>query len=336
MGLVDRPATRKLHSGEVPVVGGISIYLTVLLVGVLLGVEFEFFLPLAVAFPIVIIGLLDDRHSLRASIRFTVQIGCALGMILFAQLTIQSVGNVIGSGSVMLTEFSANAFTIMCTVGAINSINIIDGVDGLSGSIIGLTLIAITYFAWAAGDVNVVLLLASLTTAIVGFLSYNVRLARRQASVFLGDAGSMFLGFVLVWYLIKCTQGPNAVLSPVSFGWILGLPLADTISVMVGRVLNGRSPFDAGRDHRDHFHHQLLDAGFSVNKTVMLMLAIQVAFIIIGGISNVVSGGEPIFFWLFVLVVVLHYFFTSRAVSYLVAVTDSENGLMKSSSHGID
>jgi UDP-GlcNAc:undecaprenyl-phosphate GlcNAc-1-phosphate transferase len=316
LGLLDKPGGRKQHTGYTPIVGGLAVYLAVLISGVVLGFNSAFFLPLLISLPIVVSGLIDDRQALTPAVRIPIQMLCALGMIYFGGVEIRNIGDITGNGQVLLVGFGALFFTVMCTVGVINSINMVDGVDGLSGFLIALSLSPMALFAWISQDMAAVALLLSLITAIIAFLIYNSRLFRAHARVFLGDAGSTFLGFVLVWYLIKYTQGDSAVLSPVSAGWILGLPLADTVAVMMRRVLDKGSPLVADRKH---FHYRLLDAGLGVNKTVLVMLGIHSIFIAVGMASNAYGGAEPVFFWAFVLVTALHLLFTPRVLAVLFA-----------------
>ena len=327
MGLIDKPGGRKQHSGDVPIVGGLAIYLSVLATGALLGQEATFFLPLLLSLPIVISGLIDDRQALSPTIRIPIQIFSAISMVYFGGIEINNIGNVAGLGNISFSGLSAYIFTAICAVGVINSINMIDGVDGLSGSLIALSLLPMILFAELSGDSTAVTLLASLTTAIFAFLLYNCRLLRKHASVFLGDTGSTFLGFILVWHLIKYTQGDNAVLSPISAGWILGLPLADTVVVMIRRVLKKQSPL---LPDRRHLHHRLLDAGLGVNQTVLTMLGIQFTFIAVGLSSNIFTDLEPIFFWAFVGLTAVHFIYTPRIIGRLAAAELSGKRLIPS------
>lgn len=317
IGFVDRPDIRKQHLGEIPVVGGLAIYFSVLAVVLFLNLSHIASYPVLVGSMLVLIGAVDDRKGLSPLVRIPVQAFAAVCMMYLGQMSIESVGNITGLGAVLLSGGASIAFTIICTVGVINSINMIDGVDGLSGTIIFLTYIPLSYFSWVAGDFDSVILLISFQAAIVAFLFFNARVFRSRASVFLGDAGSMFLGLILVWFLIRLTQGADSSLSPVAAGWIFGLPLVDTISVMVARVLARRSPFSADRTH---LHHKLLDSGLSVNQTVLIMAGIHILFIIFAILGNTNDVYEPVLFWSFVAIVVAHYFYTDRWISSLSSV----------------
>lgn len=314
LGLTDKPDGRKRHEGHIPIVGGVAIFLSVFGVVIFMQLTPLVLAPLIVGSVLVLIGTLDDRFNLSAHIRFPFQIAAALAMIYFGQLGIESVGNITGAGPVVITGVISVLFTIMCTVGVINSINMIDGVDGLSGVVISLTLLPIIYFCWKSGDTESVVLLVSCLGAISAFLCYNSRVFRARAYIFMGDAGSMLFGLLIVWYFIQLTQGDDPVLSPVAAGWIFGLPLVDTVSVLVGRLLHGRSPLEADRSH---LHHRLLGSGLSVNQTVCVIASAHSIFIVVGIICNIFPKLEPLVFWLFVFIVVAHHFLTPRLLQFL-------------------
>lgn len=309
MGLLDRPTERKQHDGNVPVVGGIAIYISVLLASLALGMEWRVMAPVLFGTGLVLMGVADDIFVMSARQRLPLQIATALAMVYLGGQSIESIGDLSGTGTVVLTGFVSVAFTIMCVVGVINSINMIDGVDGLSGTIITITICPLAYYCYIAGDLASFQLMLTMVGALIAFLFYNSRLFRKRAKVFMGDSGSMLFGFFLVWYFIELTQGPGAVLSPVSAGWIFGLPLADTVSVMVRRISQKRSPFDADREH---LHHRLLEANFSVNKMVAIMAIIHMCFVLVGILANEYRALIPFAFWSFVIVVVVHHFLTPR------------------------
>ena len=316
VGLVDKPDHRKLHDGEIPIVGGMCIYFAALIAMSFVHMSVNALLPLILGAGLIIVGAIDDRVGLSTLIRIPVQAATAVAMIVVGNLTIETIGNITGLGAFQMTAVLSVAFTIVCTIGVINSINMIDGVDGLSGSIIGITLLTLAGFSYQAGDINSVVLLLSLLGANLAFLLYNSRFIRSRAAVFMGDAGSMLFGFLLVWYFIKLTQGENAVLSPVAAGWIFGLPLMDTVAVMVGRVLNKRSPLEADRNH---FHHRLLNTGLTPNQVVVTMSILHLLLVIGGIVCNSAPALEPLFFWSFIVLVVLHYFVTPKILQHFQA-----------------
>ena len=315
LGLVDRPDSRKQHVGEIPAVGGLAIYLSVFLGFFLVGSSSTVHMSLLVSGMLVLIGLLDDKYGLSPLLRLLIQSLAAVSMMYLGGIGIESIGSILGGKAVEFSGLATAGFTILCTVGVINSINMIDGVDGLSGAVILMTFAPLVYLCWVAGESELLILLVSFMGAILAFLYFNARVFRPVAKVFMGDTGSMLLGFMLVWTLITLTQGPGAVLTPVAAGWIFGLPLVDTVAVMAGRLLKKRSPFDADRSH---FHYKLIDSGLSVNHSVAVIACLHLLFIVTGLLGNAASLNESVLFWAFVIVVVLHFFLTDSAIRALI------------------
>lgn len=312
-GLVDTPNDRKQHEAPTPLIGGIAVYLTLLLVTLLTPSTDGLIALVLLSGVLMVLGAFDDHYSLPTIVRFFIQILAAAGMVYWGDQLIEELGYLLPNREIYLSFFPAVLFTIICTIGVINSINMIDGLDGLSATILSISFSALAYYAFLANDTAGLIAISSIVGALLGFLYYNTRFFRTRALVFMGDAGSTCLGFVLVWFFIKYTQGnQNNVLSAVSAGWIFGLPLMDTVTVMVRRIINGKSPFSAGRDH---LHHQLIDAGFSVNGTVLVMGGIHSIFVFIGILANQNPTFEPILFWGFVILVLTHFFFTSRILA---------------------
>ncbi|MFQ5545739.1 MAG: MraY family glycosyltransferase [Acidiferrobacterales bacterium] len=271
IGLVDRPGKRKLHKGNVALIGGIAMF-TALAFSVL---TFDISLPafrsfVAAATLLVVVGFVDDLWELPSRIRFAVQITAALIMTLGGGVVVQDLGAITGNEIVTLGAW-AIPFTVFATVGVINALNMSDGIDGLAGGLSFIAFALLSYVAMASGRVADASILVLLTCIVGTFLLFNLRSPwRSRALVFMGDAGSMFLGFALAWFVISLSQGENRAMTPVTALWILALPLIDTVSILLRRVLSGRSPFSGDRDH---LHHILLMAGCSVNKTNGVLLS---------------------------------------------------------------
>jgi len=311
-GLVDIPAGRKTHHQTTPLVGGIAIFLSAFAVLLLRSPGLSITWLLSLCLVLVFLGTLDDRYNLSHRLRFFVQILVAVAMIYVMDIQIFQIGNLFFTGNVILGAGVSLLFTVLCTVGVINAINMIDGMDGLAGSLVLVSLLALSYVAYSVDSALHLKVLLSICGAIFGFLLYNARIFIPSAKVFLGDAGSMLLGFLLLWHCIVLSQNENPALSPVAAGWIFGLPLVDTISVMVGRLRQGLSPFSAGRDH---IHHKLLDKGFSVNSVLLIILSVHSVIVFTGLLLNSTLSAEPILFWLFVIMVVTHHFLTPLALT---------------------
>jgi UDP-GlcNAc:undecaprenyl-phosphate GlcNAc-1-phosphate transferase len=165
-------------------------------------------------------------------------------------------------------------------VGVINALNMSDGVDGLAGGLALIALLGMSYVANSDGRVGECTLLLTLSVVVAGFLLFNLRLPwRGRALVFMGDAGSMFLGFAITWFFIALSQGPERAMTPVTALWLLMIPLFDTVWLILWRFSQGRSPTssDVG-----HLHHVLQMTGMRASTSVWIMLAIASAGAITG------------------------------------------------------
>ena len=282
-GLVDRPSPRKTHLGHIPVVGGLAIGSAFLVSGFLQGSPS---IPFVAACIIILAtGLFDDLQEFTARGKFVGQLAAAVIMTSLGNLFLINLGNLWGNGDVMLGNW-AIPFTMFCVVGLMNAMNMIDGLDGLAG---GIGLIAATWFCLAAvlhGPFGDAQLLYVFIAAIAAFLIFNMRHPwRRHAAVFLGDAGSMFLGFVLVWFAVDISQSGPSDFYPISAVWILGVPIIDTVYILLRRPTLGLSPFAADRRH---VHHTLIYMGLSETRTSWCLLGVSVVF-----------GGIGFFGWLY-------------------------------------
>ena len=288
IGLTDKPNVRKHHEGSIPLIGGIAIFLAFCLAAWLSPWLSDTAGPLSknlwvfigAASLLVVAGALDDLRGLSPLTRFIVQICAALIMVYGAGLVIVDLGAHIPTGDRAILETLAIPFTVFATVGLINAINMSDGLDGLSGN---LTLVSFVGFGAANaiwGYAGMLEFVNVLSAAIAGFLVFNQRIGwRPAAAVFLGDAGSMMLGFALAWVAIEISQGPNHALTPVAVLWFLVVPVYDTMGVIVRRSLAGRSPFYADAKH---LHHLLVRAGLSVTGTIAIMCGMALVGVAIG------------------------------------------------------
>ena len=187
--------------------------------------------------------------------------------------------------------------TIVGMVGVINAVNMTDGVDGLAGGLATLTFGALAFLTYPS-DPQVALQLIAFVAVLLGFLVFNSRFfGRKKAALFMGDSGSIFIGFALSWYLIQLSQGASAVIKPVDALWLIAVPLLDTMTIMARRMRHGRSPFSADREH---LHHILMLAGFGANRTVLIILASQVCFILVAIASIRFNAISWVMFLLFV------------------------------------
>ena len=297
VGLLDQPSTRKQHAGAVPLIGGIAIY-TALIICALAAPAWQTRSGLGLlglCFPILIIGVADDRWDVSFKGRMALEILCCVAAAEWFGVRLESLGE-LWPGVYVSLGWLGVPVTVVGMVGVMNAFNMVDGVDGLSG---GLGFIIFGSLALCAFpvDPDTSLQLFCFSTALFGFLLFNSRFfGRSRAAVFMGDAGTMILGFAVSWYLIRLSQGDGAPITPVMALWLFALPLMDTLAVSIRRVRRGCSPF---QPDRCHLHHLLLDFGFNVNRTVLIIMGAQCACVLYAFASLRFEIPQWQSFWIF-------------------------------------
>jgi UDP-GlcNAc:undecaprenyl-phosphate/decaprenyl-phosphate GlcNAc-1-phosphate transferase len=316
IALVDKPGAHKTHSSPVPTIGGPAIIVSsaVALVGAMSvgGVERIAHWPALAGSVLLLlaVGIADDRRSLSPALRFAAQIATAIVMILYGKVVLHDFGDLLQPQNILQLGFLEIPVTVFCAVGVMNAINMIDGMDGLAGSIAFLVLFAIALLAAANGLFAQASLALIVAGASLAFVAYNVRLRRRPALVYLGNGGSLAVGFVIAWLLIGLSQDSPRAFAPVIALWLLAVPLIDTVSVMWRRVSDGRSPFKA--DHT-HLHHLFLRAGFSVPVTLAILVGTQTACMIAGVVMSHVGVPSQHSAIAFLAVAFVFHVFAGRA-----------------------
>ena len=280
IGLVDRPTTRKQHNGEIPLIGGIAMFASC-------SVAALFFVPhssdmsylVAACGLLVMTGSIDDKYDIHYRIRLCVQTLCAALLIWGTNTQLVSFGNIFGSGDINLLWFSI-PITLVAVVGMINAYNMIDGIDGLSGGLslissIGLYFLISEKISDGASDILLLMI-----GALSAYLILNLHIFPKWTSkVFMGDAGSMLIGFVIAAFLIRYSQSPKQILMPVTALWIAAVPLMDIFVTSIRRIKHGKNLF---HPDRTHIHHIFLKAGFSKETTLVIILLFQAFTVTIG------------------------------------------------------
>ena len=293
---IDHPGGRKRHHIPTPLSGGIAIAIAMLGVGAFavpsaqLG-GFSFGVCL-----LLVLGAIDDHKHVPAVLRLATQtVAVAVGMCLLGGVHVERLGNLAGTGTLILNHWSI-VFTIFASVGAINAVNMIDGMDGLAGGF--ATVLMAVLMALDAGQgtsTNSMVLLSLSIGSVLGFLVFNLRLPwQHRARVFLGDAGSLVLGYILAWFAIEASQTQARVIDPISIVWLFGLPLCDTIYRMMSRFFRGQSPFAADRYH---FHHLLMHMGLSVGWALYAWLGVAASFMAVGLAGHALGMPQPVMFF---------------------------------------
>ncbi|MHC1729272.1 MAG: glycosyltransferase family 4 protein [Syntrophobacteraceae bacterium] len=280
--IMDIPDERKVHSRPIPRSGGMAMALGTL-IPIVLWLPFDDFLRAMVLGTgiIVIFGIVDDSRGLRYLTKFAAQIAAALVVIFYGGIWISDLGNLLPEG-IRLPGWIGIPLTIVGIVGATNALNLSDGLDGLAGGLSILTFICIAYLAYLGEDLTVMLLSIAVIGSIFGFLRFNTY----PANLFMGDTGSQFLGFLGICLALRLTQ-TNAEFSKVLPLMLLGIPILDTLSVMLGRIAHGKSPF---MPDKNHLHHRFVQLSLSHPETVILIYILQSTLVTLAYLLR--SGSE--------------------------------------------
>ncbi len=277
LGLIDVASGRKVHDGDIPVIGGIvmGIVFLVAYLAIALAAAQHVRFGLGVAIGIVLTGgILDDLHELRSLAKFGFQIAAAAALVFVDGTHLAQLGQLLTERTFTLGIWSV-PLTMFAVVGVMNAVNMADGIDGLAGTLTLLAFIAFGMLAMLVGESAVFLVCCLAAGVTAGFLCFNMRTpARPRAAVFMGDTGTHFLGLLLAWCAIRLHNSEPPALNAVTAGWMLGVMLGDTLCVMIRRALRGKSPFSADREH---LHHLLLAAGLTISQTVGVIAAFSAA-----------------------------------------------------------
>ncbi len=306
--LLDHPGGRKQHDSPTPTIGGIAMFGAVALVLLVCqAYTAAQAVVMACGAGLVVLGTLDDKFGLNFRIRLAIQGLLALVVILAAEDTVTHVGALPGSADLAL-GLLAVPFSIVAYVGGINSMNMIDGADGVAGKMAAITVIGSGAIFHFSGHAEMLPLVFALLGALVGFLLFNTRLLVRRAWVFMGDAGSMWLGLVLGWFMAQLTHRPSSVEPSLVF-WLFGIPVIDTLAVIAGRLRRKVSPFAADRTH---IHHTLQRNGLSPRRTALLLSAAQSVLVGIGVTFYLLKAGTPVVLGSFALLMAAYFYAFQR------------------------
>lgn len=268
VGATDAPNARKVHTKTMPRLGGVAIYigfvLTVLstqdlnreILGLLIGCTV-----------ILLVGILDDIYGLSPKLKFLGQFIAALVLIAFGY-KVRFVTHPWEAGTIIDLEYLAIPFTILWIIGVTNAVNLIDGLDGLAAGTSAIAAITMALVGFTSGQAVAASLALILAASILGFLRYNFH----PAQIFMGDCGSLFLGYALGALAISGLTKGATVISLFIPVVILGIPIMDTLFAIVRRFSNGRPIF---QPDKKHLHHCLLELGLSHKGTVLVIYFID-------------------------------------------------------------
>ena len=301
LGMVDEPSARKRHGATVPLTGGVAIAVscsvTLLASMHALGSYQVLFIC---ALLLAVIGILDDLREISPRAKLGVEVVVGVLMCSWGSHYLTSLGNILGTGPIDLANW-AIPLTVFATVAVINAVNMLDGADGLAGSLTVVMLSFFAYFAWQGANPIALKVIVVVAGAVAGFLVFNLphrHVGRLRA--FLGDTGSLVLGFTIVWFTIELTQKPSgATVPPVVMLWVVGVVLFDLFTVTVRRLLKRRNPT---APDRAHVHHVLMRCGMSGGVTVATIVGTNAALGLLGTVGWRAGLSEPVLFVGFMII----------------------------------
>ena len=304
--LVDHPGGRKRHGAPVPLTGGLAV-----VAGFALALTWSFaalgeyaalFAGIAL---LAVVGLLDDLGEVSATSKMLVQVLASVFMTSWGSNYVTGLGDLFGTSPIDLRDW-AIPFTVFAAIAVINSVNMFDGLDGLAGSLVLVILLFFSGIAWTIGDANASKILVVLSGAMAGFLFFNLPWPLRgRHRTFLGDAGSMAVGFAVAWFSVSLTQRSYAnAVPPAVMLWVLGIVLMDVFTVTVRRLARRRSPM---APDRDHLHHVLLRRGLGPRRTLLVLVGANIVLGLVG--TTLWQYGVPDWwiFWSFLGVCVIYF-----------------------------
>ncbi len=263
---IDVPRERHAHREPVAKIGGIAFAIATFGAVLMWAPKNQLIVSSLLGGAVILgFGIWDDRVGLSYQMKFVGQIMAALVAVWFAGVRVNSLPFL---DDVLLPGWISVPLTLMVIVGVTNAVNLSDGLDGLAGGLSLLSFAGIAYLAFQANESLLALLMVSILGGLLGFLRFNTHPAR----IFMGDAGSQFLGHYLAVAAILLTDATRTAYSPLLALFLWGVPLLDTAGVMIHRYLQGRSPFIGDRSH---VHHRLLASGLSHGQAVTLIYAVH-------------------------------------------------------------
>lgn len=266
VGALDAPNARKVHTKPIPRMGGLAIFAGfVIAVLCSIHVSRELFGLLAGGTTILIVGIIDDMKSLPAKVKLVGQIIAAIILVLF-DIRIEWLTNPFGD--MIYVEYLSIPLTILWVVGLTNTLNLIDGLDGLAAGVSTIASVTILLVAVQQNFWTVAVLTAALAGSALGFLQHNFN----PAEIFMGDTGSMFLGYMLAAISVIGTVKSAATIALIVPIVALGLPIMDTAFAIIRRYSNGQPIF---KPDKGHLHHRLLAMGLTQKQAVLLMYVIS-------------------------------------------------------------
>ncbi len=288
VGCLDAPNARKVHKNIVPSAGGLAIFAGFLTAALFFNRTSPEIIGFLIGGTVITgIGLLDDIFDLPPATKFFGQILAAL-IVIYSGVRIEFVANPTGGGLVNL-GFLSLPFTFLWIVGIANAINFIDGLDGLAAGVSGIAATTLAVVAMLTGRYDTAVLAFTLAAAAFTFLPFNFS---EKKKIFMGDAGSNFLGYSLAVVSILGAVKVAAIFTMLVPILILAVPIFDTGFAIIRRLLAGKSPFVADNLH---LHHRIMNKGYSHKQTTFIVYGICIILGVIAIFSTQMTDRQAVF-----------------------------------------
>lgn len=298
IGAVDKPNARKVHTKIMPRMGGLAIYVSFFVVLFLSQSMTQQLLGLFLGGTVlVIVGIIDDMKDIPAKVKLCGQIVAACIVVAFG-VRVDFMTNFFHGDTFFLSVFSIPV-TIIWIVSIINAVNLIDGLDGLAAGISIIAAITMAIVGYASGQVAMASMAMILIGATLGFLRYNFH----PAKIFMGDTGSMFLGYSLAVFAVLGVAKSFTLLSLVTPILVLAIPILDTLFAIIRRKMNHKPIF---KPDKHHLHHCLLNYGFSHRDTVLIIYAVSAILALCGLIMTYLNSTQGICLLAVISVVIIY------------------------------
>lgn len=289
VGAVDTPNARKVHKNAVPSSGGVAIFFGFLIATLFFNNTSPEIIGFLIGGTIIAgVGLLDDIFDLPPIAKLFGQMTAAL-VVIYSGVRIEFVGG-LDEGGLFYLGFLSLPFTFFWIVGITNAINFLDGLDGLAGGVTGIAAWTLAIVSLLSGRYDAAVLSFTLGAAAFAFLPYNFSNSPRK-KIFMGDAGSNFLGYSLAVLSIMGMVKVAAAFSMLVPILILAVPIFDTGFAIIRRVLSGKSPFEADSSH---LHHRIMNKGLSHKQTTLSIYGISIILGIVSIFSMKMDNGSVI------------------------------------------
>ncbi|MCQ8881325.1 UDP-N-acetylglucosamine--undecaprenyl-phosphate N-acetylglucosaminephosphotransferase [Pseudoalteromonas shioyasakiensis] len=307
INLVDQPNERKHHTGAVPLVGGLAIFIVVFSYLIVFSDTISSSaLYLFCAGTLLIVGVLDDLYDISFRVRLVIQVVISCLMMFVGELTLNNAGQLIGPFELEFSYF-CYLFTVIAVVGAINAFNMVDGIDGLLGALATVTFTSLAILFYLNNQKSLAVFSTVIVVTTIPYILMNLGFPLGQRfKVFMGDAGSTVIGFTVIWLLLEGSQPEyKPAFSAVTALWLAAVPIIDAVSTIARRIRKGQSPF---QPDREHLHHILLRLGFTSRQALLVICTASALLATVGILAQIYQVPDYIMFYLFIILTLAYYF----------------------------